>query len=379
MLARPAGWDEALTRSHRITTRAEVIRNNSVVTELKIQDGNVHVTPGDGPRRDAELHIVDEFENLRPFFPTDMLHPMSGNEIRLFRGIAGVGEVQLGVFGMEDTEINDSGEALRLQLNLVDRSMMVSRSRFTTMRVVSTNSDLAATIRALIEDVYPAAQFSDSFDSILAGQVTGSQAAFERTADPWASCRKLCRDQGFDLFFNNQGLVDVRVEPDPSDRVAMEEAVSWTYREGHDATILSIKKKVTRAGTFNAVVVNGEPTDGSPAVTATAVDDNPDSPTYYLGPFGYVPWFYASSFIRTTAQAQAVADQLLLQKCGRLESMHFNAIVNPAHDHGDIVKILRRRASLPNGCYYQFDTVTIPLVAVRAMEVTTKQRYLRTS
>src|SRR5690606_40052531 len=97
--------------------------------------------------------------------------------------------------------------------------------------------------------------------------------------------------------------------------------------------------ELSRDGVYNAVVARGEGADTETPIQAVVVDDDPDSPTYWHGPFGQVPRFYASPLITDVAQAKSAAASLLKRSLGLPYSVSFGTIVNPALEPLDPIRI----------------------------------------
>jgi len=112
----------------------------------------------------------------------------------------------------------------------------------------------------------------------------------------------LLTSAGAELFFDDTGLIVARNQP------RLTSALVWTVDAGESGVLLTADRERSRARTYNTVVVTCESIDGLvPWAPQIAYDDDPASPTYYLGPFGLVPYFYVSPLLTTTAQALAAA------------------------------------------------------------------------
>jgi hypothetical protein len=135
--------------------------------------------------------------------------------------------------------------------------------------------------------------------------------------------------------------------------------------------ILYANKRYTDEEVYNYIVVTGEGSQGPP-VRGFARDENPYSPTYYLGEYGMHVLHIQSSMVTTAAQAGTMARAELNLRLGKAERIHFNSIVNPAHEHLDVIQIQRAKSKIDS--IYMIDSMTIPLVPVRALDVMTRER-----
>jgi len=110
-------------------------------------------------------------------------------------------------------------------------------------------------------------------------------------------------------------------------------------------------------------------------VHAVAYDDNPSSVTRWAGPFGQVPRFYDSSFLRTEAQALAAAQAMLARSIGLPYTVDFSMIPNPALEPLDVIGIDVEEPGAWER--HVLDTLTIPLIARRSMRATTRMQPRR--
>ena len=120
------------------------------------------------------------------------------------------------------------------------------------------------------------------------------------------------------------------------------------------------------------MIVTGDNTGDGPPVRGVATDSNPESPTYYLGSFGKVPRFYASSFIRTDEQAQQAAQLILDRELGTTQRVTFGSVVDPTLEPGDVARITRAALGIDED--HVVDTLTIPLEASVAASGATRAR-----
>lgn len=357
----------ALTRSHAVVTRAEVLDGGTVVQTLAITGGSVTVDKTAAVRRSCSVELVDPTGALVPADAADLLHPSSGNELRLWRGITlptGDELVPLGVFRLMKPAISDTGDALTMRIDGMDRTRRVQRARFTDVYVIASGTNYATAIQTLLASRVPSLTFSFATTTR-----TTPQLVFEAGSDPWEAATSMATAIGYELFFDPAGTCVLRAEPDPST-----DPVVWTYQEGADATVLSLDKDLDDEHTYNHVIVTGESSGNAAPVRAEARDDNASSPTYYLGDYGDVPYFYTSPLITTVAQAQDAADALLRRVLGVAEEVSFSAVVNPAHDAGDVMRITRARMRVDAN--YLLERVEVPLAATDAMSTTTRKRVI---
>lgn len=357
-----AGFAAALKASNQIvTTYAELWAGASLLRTVDIVSGSVSVDAGAAFRRRVKLVLGDDDGTL---IPTGFTHDLApGRELRVFSGlmVSGVEErVPLGVFVISEPAVEDDG-AQTVSVEGFDRARKVSRARFTSAYSISSGTNYATAIKNIISS-----RVSGLTYSFANTTRTTPQIVLDRGSDPWEAARKMASDIGMVLFFDQAGVCILKPEPNPAT-----DPVAWEYVSGVQALLTKVSRSFTDEKTYNHPIVTGEGTLTTP-VFAEARDTDPSSPTYYLGPFGDVPFFYSSPLITTTAQAQDVADALLRKVKGLTEKFQFEAIGNPIHDGGDIVKITRPELSVDD--YFVLDSFSIGLGPKGRLSGTVRER-----
>lgn len=363
----------ALVKNHTVVSKCEVYSASGAFLQyINIIDGQVTVDDV-AFRRRFTLAAVEE--NLIPGVATDLLSPEGGNEIRLYRGInfqdgTEPEYVPLGVFGIESVQLDDSGGGLHIRIEGYDRAKKLSDARMLNAYTIRDNTNVKTALEALAIFRYPGIEFSDSWRQYTTTATLPSTTLITGD-DPWNKIRKLGLEAlGSDIYFDVDGKLTIVPVADPYGQPTV-----WTYQEGADATFLYINKKLTTEDSPNYIIVFGENPDNDAPIRGQAYDSNPSSPTYYLGPYGTRVKTFEGQAVKTSTQATAWALALLNKLLGISELVRFNALVNPAHEVGDLIGIDRPRSKIYN--VYTIDKLTIPLVPERVMEVATRRRKLR--
>lgn len=375
MINSSAEFQKVVKASHKVLAKAEVRNAAGTVLEvLKVNDGNVRINSANKHRRTADVKLSDPTGSLTPDALTSLLHPLSGNEVYLYRGayVPGVGEeyILLGVFPIKDTEIMDSGADLGITVKLIDRSLRLSNARNVQPLAIYPGAGVTSTIKLWAQLRYPSVQFKQDFD-LIAPWYELNPGVIDRASDMLEVLTKFAKDIGYDLLFDNEGLMDLQPLPSGTPSAA---DVSWTVSEGETGTLLSIRKDLTQDDTYNHTVCYSQNTDGTAPVWAEAYESDPNHPLNIYGPIGDKPFFYSSGMFRTTEQCYAAASALLYKHLGHTEHIHFNNVVNPCVTDGDVAQITRAKSKIDN--YYSLDNITIPLTAVRAMECDSRERFI---
>lgn len=375
MLPASAKFQTYVNKSHQVVINTSITRGSDIVWSGKVTDGSLSIDPDAKLYRAATMTINQDesvMADLIPALNSDALAPF-GTQIAMERGIMfpdGTSEtIPLGTVVIEKTRTIDSGQGLQLALTCKDLGYKVGKNRFASTYTVTSGTWYGQAIYDLLHTQANWAEWQASAWTAIPGGYTSSGASFDQGGDPWEAAYKLASDAGYRLYFNEFGKLDLA--PIPSSSLL---AISvWDLVEGDGGNLLYVDKEFTVEDTYNQVIVVGNPSNAAP-VSATASDTNPDSPTYISGPFGVVPYFYSSPLITTTAQAQAVANNLLWRKLGGQENLHLQALVTPFLEPDDIVYVSRSTSKVSSN--YRINKTTIPLTNDRAMDITMSTRRI---
>lgn len=375
MLATSAEYQRELIRSGPIATKAELLVGGAVVREFDIIGGSVTVNGRDAVRRRGSVSLVDPDDTLTPSGASSLLSPL-GNEIRLWRGYHYGKDGQPELFplltgGLRNVDVDDSPDGLVIKLDAYDRGQRVQRARFTGPYFIAKGTSVSTAISTLIRNRMPFLREDELRMGATRFTTPALTLGLDNDKDPWEAAQKLALDIGYELFFDGLGALNFRLVPDYS-----QASPAWTYREGEDATILQVQRSTTSDDVFSRWIVIGTTSSNETSLTyrGEAVDDNPASDTYYLGPFGDIPDETTSSNVFSNDQAQSAAEARKNLNLGLAELVHFSIVPNAAHQEGDVVFLDRERSKV-NGVYILED-FTVPMVQTASMAVTTRVRRI---
>ncbi len=310
----------ALQTSHRMVAKAQVWSRGEPVAELQFQPGSsVTVDITTTQRRVGAFTVFDPMDKLTPKGAKDLLGN-AGNEIRPFRGIAyadGTQElVPLGVFRTSVTSIDDGPDGLVINLTGFDRSYPVSRNRFSMPFVVPAGGTAADAILAIFRSQAP--QYVTTVNFLTNGALSTRlpQQVYAINDDPWKAAEDIATSVGAEALFDVLGVLTLRP-------------------------------------------------------FASAVDENPLSPTY-VNTFGHFVDSQTSTLVTNPDQAQAMANGLLLKTTGIMEDIQFLSVVDPSLDGYDVTLIERQRLNVNS--LYSMSNLVIPLDANTGMTGATRQR-----
>lgn len=166
----------------------------------------------------------------------------------------------------------------------------------------------------------------------ITGVVVGRAFFFERGVSRWEAMKEICNAYNYEIYFNPQGFLVMRAYEDPSTSVPV-----VYIHTGKKGQVASYEKSTSDSRIYNHVIVTGESSDAAiPPVYAEAINDDPNSPTN-RAELGDRVYEYTSSFITTTAQAQAVADKILAVHALEEFELSFASLMLPWLEVGDIL------------------------------------------
>lgn len=359
---------ESLRDSHGGRTRAFVVAAGQTGveptgTEITILGGNVILDATSAIR--STLDISTDGTGTFPDNADDSFAPY-GNEIFIRRGLVfGGGSVEwvsLGYFRIHSVE-QDSAPNGPLRIAGNDRMAGIVEARLLDVVQYPATATYGDVVEELVQEVYPWAtiDWDDTTDTDPIGRsIIAEEERYDFLNDLVTSVGKI-------WYWDHRGILVIKTAPDPEDAV-------WDVNAGEDGVLVNLARDLSREGVYNAVKASGEALDTEAPPSAVAVDNNPDSPTYWEGSFGKVPRFYSSPFITTVGQAQSAANALLKQKLGLPYSVEFRSVVNPALEPYDPVAVYG--LELNDYEVHVIETLTIPLDVETAMTADTREQTL---
>lgn len=350
-----AAFLEQVATSHLVVVRAEVLGTDLVIDS--VTDGTVNLDQTAATRGRLDLTITDDGTGgLIPQTATDPLAPY-GNELKVSRGVRLSDRdelIALGVFRIDETNVEDTGAAVTITVTGNDRSVRVIDARFEEPYVVPAGTNYTEAIRDVIDAGVPGLTYNFAESTQVTPQLVANEGD-----DRWAFAKSMATAIGMDLYFDGDGVCVLAPVAQAT------EAPVAAIAEGRGGVLLRAGRQWVRTSAFNAVIATGENTGEVAPARGVARDLNPQSPTYYYGDFGKVPRFFSSPFIATDDQATSAAAAILARELGTTQTVNFGAIVNPALEPDDVITITRARAGIDEA--HVIDKLTIPLTADQPM------------
>lgn len=319
---------DTLRGSHSVSTTLTVCEtyqtgNAPAGTTIGLIDGDI--------RWDADATIRGVLTLTTDASWGPLLAPV-GNEIHVARTLHygnGSETLGLGFYRIVSMDQDDADDDV-LKIVAHDRTGNLVRGRLRRPRQYPAATTVDAMLTDLLTEVYPDATLEYD-DDTTGAQPIGRDTIVER--DRWEAMGKVVAAWGKIIEVDHRGVFVVRAVPDPTTPV-------WAVDAGANGVLVKASRGLSIEGVYNAWVVTGEGVAGDQAPAyGEALDLDPNSLTYYYGPFGPVPGFYSSQFITSDDQATAVAEARLTQRRGVPYSVNFQSIPNPALVYFDPIAV----------------------------------------
>lgn len=359
MYAVSTGFLAALAApSMRMAVRVRTVSG----VELAITGGAVTMESRRAVTRACDLTLVPTDDMTAAEVYELLMSPAT--ELIVERGLYVDGEpeyVPLGVFSTDTARIQlDAAGAVAWSGS--DRAKKIRASRFIDPYTIASGTTLATAGAALLTDRWPSCEtdFSDVSGTL------GAKVVFEQGADsdPWAQARAMFSDFGYALNFRGDGVARASVV-NPSSAV-------FDFGEGETALVLGGELAGSLEAVYNGVIASGEGSDVTTPVRGEAWDDDPLSPTYYLGSYGKVPYFYSSPLLTTAALCTTAAATILARVKGGAEVLSWPSVVNPALEPYDCVSVTLGGETAS----YAIDRLSVPLTASEPMRAVARETRL---
>lgn len=364
-----AAFLSGIRSSHRAAIRVSVVApgqtgpNPVRLVDLKVISGEV--------RLDASAQIRSSVPNLvvdgHGWQARPGAHPLQpyGNELFLERGLylqSGVPEyAQLGYHKIYSAQ-QDTPPDGPVEVTAYDRMMPLQEAGLIRPRQVKKTESVSGIFLSLVQEVYPGATVE--FDDTTGNELIGRDQIIDQ--DRFQFLANLARSYGKIMFFDHRGILVVRDAPDPTSSV-------FDIDAGRNGVLVSSSRSLDREGVYNGVVVEGEAPDGDqPAIRRFAWDSNPDSPTYWDGPYGKVPRFFSSPMITKWHQAISAARHILERSLGLPYNIDFTAVPNPALEPYDPIRVTY--STKAGRETHVIETLDIPLSEQEPITGTTREQ-----
>ena len=266
--------------------------------------------------RTCSFSCLDPNGVLTPLDPDGGQLMPDGTEVQIYAGYLFEDTTTLfsqGIFRLTevDTVSGSTSGSPGPVLNVTgtDRSIRISTNLFADAFAIAAGTNVAT---AVLDILAQQASWCTQV-SIVNTSATVAAQAYQPGDDPWQAIQEVCASAGLLAYFDRDGIL--RVINDPSANPTKPTAL---FIDGAANTVTSVTRVTSNSPGYNGVIVTGQSLSGSSAViSGSAYDANPQSPTYYLGPYGMVPAPpVQASTVTDNTSAAAMAHALLPQVLG---------------------------------------------------------------
>jgi hypothetical protein len=317
-----------LAESHQVATRVQLFLTNGRVVDVAHTGGSVTVDRSQAIRRTCSVTSADT--SLIPRTPTDQLATY-GARLLISRGVTygdGSSElVPLGVFRLDSVDGDVSQGPVTLQGKGLEA--VVADDKLTTP-YTATGTVITA-VTSLIQRSIPGATVLAQIADTSIGSRT-----WDVEADPWAAAQEVAAAAGAEVYANADGMFVISTLPDLATTPPI-----WAVEATEGGVYVSGTRAMSADKVNNGVLARGEnAADNVPPVSYLAVDNDPNSPTYWGGPFGRRPMFYTSSTLTTAGACMQAATLKLAAAKAPNASGDFSSLPNPALEPGDVIRVM---------------------------------------
>ncbi len=299
----PRGYEIRLWRGVELrATRAEAVQTDYLT------DGTDYLT-GDG-----ELLIGDS-----------TLLSVYGIDVAVSRAWC-----SLGVYAIQDCQIDDSSGKAVTVVSGDDLSRRVADAGLADHIHWTTADTLETVVASMIQVAVPHLTFRASGATHSAPLVT-----HELGADPWKICTEAAKAVGYEVFVTD---FDVIWRPEPD--LATSEPVA-TISDGNDGVWVEGTLAESLQGTFNEWPVTGSNGSNTAEFSATAVDDDPGSPSSRARIGRRPAPVERLEQVDSQAKADAASEGLKVANKGIVQTITVSTWPNPALEVGDAVTVSR--------------------------------------
>jgi len=388
---------KSLKGSHRPMILVGVVSVDGTQTFIPIDSGTVTI---DRTSQDVRrtLNFTTAKEDLVPLYNYDPLQ-IYGNHVYVYRGVLwnldaidprlysaplplakewrvpanGAYElVPLGVFRINTVSVaEDKDGDIKITVDASDIAANIGKNHWTnpvtvwktkySVPVAKTDttpeqtyiaSSTQEAIKMLIQDRWPAHNsfgpptfnFSGVNDKALSKPVImGSQTVSTSGSNsPWTDISALATALNAELYVDADGAFTLHTVPDPNTIPPV-----WNFLDGEGGLLTNAERKIQDSKVVNYVIATGENTGAKKPIRSIATDNDPSSPTYYLGTFGRVVGMEPGrKKLVTQAEVDDAAKTYLNWYAGGDEEVTIKGVVNPALDTGDVIRIRRRKVGI---------------------------------
>ena len=280
--------------------------------------GTVTIDTTSEVSRTCQFQCLDPAGLLTPVWPDGGLLDPLGVEVKIYAGYDVDNVPALypqGVFWLQETDVatgtgSTTAPGPVLTVTGSDRAARISANAFLDVYSIPAGTSVAQAIMDILSAQAP--WIGNAYSITPSTSVVAAQT-FQPGDDPWAAIQAVAATAGQLAYFDAEGILQVINDPSSNPKQP-----AATMVDGLGNPCVSVTRTTSRTPGYNGVIIIGQSATNSTAViSGSAFDEDPNSPTYYLGPYGQVPAPPVQvSTVTTDADAAAMAKSLLPQVLG---------------------------------------------------------------
>lgn len=379
-----------------VTVKAELWRDGTPLADLAVVGGSVELDRMAASRRTLSLTIpaeggfaptmaqaltwynagtIDADEThgyvggwLKPQMPwvIDALRP--GGEIRVSwwwsLPSGDSGHVTLGRFRIgERTAVDGADGGVTIDITGEDLSRSIARNLWTSRYLVPDGTNIITALRNIVTDRWtggtaPQFAWDDMTDET-------AKLVFGPDDDPWAAAMELAADHGADLYFDEDGVVQIRRD----DAIVYGSPV-FTLDDGYQGTATSVSLGVSDATFVNGVIFTATNAASKKSIRVIEWDNDPASEVA-VSRVGYYPMVVERKSVKTRTAARRAARRALRRNRGYTAAVEVSTWPVPFLEPGDVVGVSSSALGLDE--HFVIERMTVPL-DLSEMTVTASRR-----
>ena len=328
---------------------------------VPITDGSVSVDSTRGERRNLDLTLVD-IDGALPHDPDDGLwydkiaKPFMGIEVNGIQYATCLGEFLI-------DRIERPNFPYTAKVTGRDFTKKLLLSKFSETTTFTAGQTYESVIRTIANN-----GGITKYNLTPTGKTLAEDFTFERGTERWKAITDLATAVAHEVFFDNFGYLTLRPFVDP-----VTAPLAHTFQTGAEGNLVTFTKVAEDSRLRNHVVVYGDG-QSNPLVFAEAENTEPSSPTR-IARIGRRTHTYASKFIASNLDAQALADRMLSVMALEQYDISIEALPAPWLEAGDAIQFLDPNRSDNEPTRFLLSSFSISL-GLGAMSVSAKRIHV---
>jgi PKD repeat protein len=328
---------DALRYSHRAFTRVILRTPDCQTYELPVVDGSITIDRNSKTRRSADLTIAIDQLGTDTRDALEKITVQSG-EVEIYTGVTyengDTEEILIARMRVDSLDRQDSASA---RIGAYDYALMLDEHPVDpgTGSAIPAGTDWRTAIEFLIDDTFTWTPCG--WTTLFA--VHPDVPAWEIPEQAWDNVNRLsaimewAEAKECDFYNLPDGRFYLAPKTDDGEPV-------WTVDSGDAGVLVSATQKFSRENQYNAVAISFQvPDDTYESIRAFVVDEDPQSPTRWGGPFGKRVLTLDSIPAKDADEARSIAIRKLNENKGATRALSLTTLRNPTLLPGQVILV----------------------------------------